>query len=61
MDNYMEKTFQKWSGYVIKVEDYRSENNIFLHHAIQILIQMDPVENLYYIDILMTMDSEQVD
>lgn len=45
MNEYLDKTVIGWSGYVIRVEDYRESIYRFLHHAVQILVKMDPSES----------------
>ena len=57
----MDKTVQNWQGYVIRIEDYRSSILKYLHHAVTILVRMDPAESDFYPDIILTLDSEYVE
>jgi hypothetical protein len=58
---YLEKTAVGWKGYVIRVEDYRNSLYSFIHHAVVILIKMEPSESEYYPDILLAIDSEKAE
>ena len=61
MNEYLDKTVIGWTGYVIRVEDYRESMYRFLHHAVQILVKMEPSETENHPDILLTFDSELAD
>ncbi len=60
-EQYMDRTVQNWSGYVVRVEDYRQSLMRYLHHAVTILVKMQPTEFQDMADLLLTFDSELVD
>lgn len=55
---YHDRTVQGWEGYVIRVEDYRQSLLKYLHHAVTLLVRMDPPESDLYPDLILTLDSE---
>jgi len=58
---YVDKTVIGWKGYVIRIEDYRNSLYQFIHHAVVILLKMEPSETEIYPDIMLALDSEVAD
>ena len=46
---------------MIRIEDYRSSLLKYLHHAVTILVRMEPAEGDFFPDIIITMDSDYVE
>jgi hypothetical protein len=57
--HYIEKTIVNWRGYIIRVEDYRDSFYRYMHHAIGLLIKMQPSESDLYPDIILALDTEK--
>lgn len=43
---------------MIRVDDYRQSFLKFIHHAVTIIVRMDPADGEFFPDIVLTLDSE---
>ena len=43
---------------MIRVDDYRLSFLKFIHHAVTIIVRMDPADSEFFPDIVLTLDSE---
>lgn len=46
---------------MIRIDDYRSSLLKYLHHAVTIIVKMEPPESILTPDIMLTLDSGSAD
>ena len=48
-------------GYVVRVEDYRDSIYKYMHHAVGVLVKMQPTESEFFPDLILALDTEKAD